>query len=93
MLKGIKYFYLYTTLFNPLKHAIDMQLISNITGTIQSASSQVNIASFNCPAYNADVLKSRFNFFFIILIEFAYVFTLIVNLGNIIVEKETKMKV
>ena len=52
----------------------------------------VRTAQFNCPSYNDDIFKTRFSFFAVLLITIAYLFTLVVNLGNIIVEKQTKMK-
>ena len=47
----------------------------------------------NCPTYDNDIFKSRFSFFPLVIIQIAYLFTLIVTLGNIIVEKQSKMKV
>jgi hypothetical protein len=91
--RSSQYTYLYTSLFNPIKHAIDMTLIMYSTGTYVNASTQVQIQNYFCPEYKNDILKSRFSFFITILIQFAYIFTLIVNIGNIIIEKETKMKV
>ena len=52
----------------------------------------VRISQFFCPTYNNDIFKTRFSFFILLLITIAYLFTLVVNLGNIIVEKQTKMK-
>ena len=51
------------------------------------------MAQLNCPGYNNDIFKARFSFFLVILIEFAFVFSLVVNLGYIVVEKQSKMKV
>jgi hypothetical protein len=51
------------------------------------------MAQFHCLEYENDIFKSRFSFFPLILICLAYIFTLIVNLGNIITEKQSKMKV
>lgn len=68
-------------------------IIENVSGTKIDTSSQVLLRRFDCPTSDIDILKNRFSFFLTILIEAAYVFTLIVNLGYIIVEKETKMKV
>ena len=47
----------------------------------------------NCPQYDNDVFKANFSFFTLILIEMSFIFTLIVNLGSMIAEKQTKMKV
>ena len=51
------------------------------------------MAQFNCPGYNDDPLKSVFSFFPMMLIEFAFIFTLIVNLGSMVNEKQSKMRV
>lgn len=51
------------------------------------------MAQYNCPGYNNDIFNTRFLFFPVVLIEFAFIFTLIVNLGNIINEKQSKMRV
>ena len=47
---------------------------------------------YYCPSYTFDIFKSNFSFFLVIIIEMAYLFTFLINLKNIIVEKETKMK-
>lgn len=114
-----KFTYLYTTLFNPVKHAIDMTLTEQITNILQNDTRAVNwialfflydfeiflvvsnrlqtlkikIAQFNCPSYVTDNLKSRFGFFTPLVIQLAFMITLLVNVGNVVVEKETKMKV
>ena len=54
---------------------------------------KVQIAQFNCDGYDDDGLRSSFAFFPYIIIAIAYLFTLVVNLGQIIEEKESKMKV
>ena len=76
-----------------MKHAIDSKIIESVTGRKIDAVSQVLSHRYNCPASDFDILKKQFSFFIIILIQFAYVFTLIVNLGYMITEKQTKMKV
>ncbi len=54
---------------------------------------KVSTSQFNCDGYNDDGLKSSFAFFPFFLILIAYLFTTVVNLGQIIEEKESKMKV
>ena len=53
---------------------------------------QVKSLQYFCPGYDNDVFKTNFAFFPVIIIQISFLFTLIVNLGNIIVEKQTKMK-
>jgi hypothetical protein len=52
----------------------------------------VKSQQFYCPTYTSDTFKEGFSFFLRILIAFAYLFTMLITLKNIIVEKETKMK-
>nr|UOU03315.1 ATP-binding cassette subfamily A3-like 2 [Brachionus rubens] len=87
-----KYTLMYNTIFNPIKNAIDMSLISVISGISIFDLEQIKIAQFNCPGYDNDIFKSRFSFFPLVIIQISFLFTLIVTLGNIIVEKQTKMK-
>nr|QUF59430.1 ATP-binding cassette transporter Abca3-like2 [Brachionus angularis] len=88
-----KYFLMYNTIFNPIKHAVDFSLISNITGIyLNNNTKQVKFVQYDCPEYDNDIFKTRFSFFPLIIVQIAFLFTLIVNLGNIIVEKQTKMK-
>jgi ATP-binding cassette, subfamily A (ABC1), member 3 len=47
---------------------------------------------YQCPDFLKDDLSMGYKFFIYILIIVAYIFTLIVNLGNIVLEKQTKMK-
>ena len=47
----------------------------------------------NCPAYINDSLKSTFGFLPSIIIVVAFLFTILVTVGSIVVEKQTKMKV
>ena len=54
---------------------------------------KVSSAQFNCDGYDDDSMRSSFAFFPYIIICVAYMFTLVVNLGQIIEEKESKMKV
>jgi hypothetical protein len=86
------FFRLYSTVFNPVKHAVDLALITSISNINMSDPTLVRMAQFHCPSYNFDIFKTRFSFFAILLTTIAYLFTLVVNLGNIIVEKQTKMK-
>ena len=69
-----------------------MTLINRITSTTINDPTQIKSLKYFCPGYDSDVLKSTFAFFSVIIIQIAFLFTLIVNLGNIIVEKQTKMK-
>jgi hypothetical protein len=46
-----------------------------------------------CPAYVNDELKATFAFFITIIISIAFLFTFLKNLSDIIVEKQSKMKV
>jgi hypothetical protein len=48
---------------------------------------------FNCPELTDDMFKSKYSFFIVVIIAIGFLFTLLVNVKNIIVEKETKMKV
>ncbi len=70
----------------------DARLIESMTGTLVNSSTQLRMSPFHTPAYSNDILKTRFLFFVTLLIQFTYVFTLIVNIGNIVLEKQTKMK-
>ena len=76
-----------------MKHALDAKIIESLTGTAVNATSQVLTLRYHCPESSIDVFKTRFSFFVAILLQFTYVFTLVVNIGNLIVEKQTKMKV
>ena len=53
----------------------------------------MKIKQFDCVGFKRDELKARFAFFPPIIIDVAFLFTLIVTIGKIIAEKETKMKV
>ena len=46
---------------------------------------------FNCDEHYIDELKSEFNFLVPLLIEIAFMFTLLANVGIIVNEKKTKM--
>ncbi|CAF0703608.1 unnamed protein product [Brachionus calyciflorus] len=87
-----KYTLLYNTIFNPIKNAIDLTLISVVTGLNLTEFEQVKISQLNCPGYDNDIFKSRFSFFPLVIIQISFLFTLIVTLGNIITEKQSKMK-
>ncbi len=79
-------------MFNPIKHALDARLIESMTGTFVNSTAQLRMSPFHSPAYSNDILKTRFIFFTGLLMQFTYVFTLIVNIGNMVVEKQSKMK-
>jgi len=53
----------------------------------------VKYVQFNCPGYDNDLFKTNFSFLSFVIIVVAFLFTIVVNLGQIIVEKESKMKV
>lgn len=53
---------------------------------------KLKLTQIPCQSYYRDEIKARFGFFFSIIIAITFIFTLIVNIGNMIVEKETKMK-
>ncbi len=80
------------TIFNPVKHAIDLKIIESITSVTMSNAQQVKSQLFYCPSYNDDLFKQSFSFLLLVLIQVSYLFTLLITLKNIIVEKETKMK-
>ena len=84
---------MYYTIFNPIKYAVDLSLIQALTSANTSDTHQVLANQFNCPGYDNDLLKANMSLFPYILILVSYIFTLVVNLGNIITEKQTKMKV
>ena len=71
---------------------MDSVIIESLTGTAINTSTQVKFNRFHCPAFTFDILYSRFGFFPILLIQFTYLFSLVVNVGSIILEKSTKMK-
>jgi hypothetical protein len=54
---------------------------------------KVKIQQFDCLDYYRDELKGSFNFIIPLIIEIAFMFTLLINIGNIVNEKQTKMKV
>ena len=45
-----------------------------------------------CQSYVEDELKATFAFFIPIIINIAFLFTFLINVNNIIVEKQSKMK-
>ena len=47
----------------------------------------------NCPSYYIDELRDTFWFLTPLVIMIAYLFTILMNIGIICAEKETKMKV
>ena len=47
----------------------------------------------DCEEHYNDQLKSQFSFIVPLIIELSYIFTLLVNIGVIVNEKTTKMKV
>lgn len=71
---------------------MDSVIIEALTGTAVNTSTQVKVNRFHCPSYTFDIFKTRFSFFPVLLIQFAYMFSLVVNVGSIILEKSSKMK-
>ena len=53
---------------------------------------KIKIQQFDCPSYHRDDLKSSFNFIIPLIIELAFMFTLVINVGNIVTERHSKMK-
>jgi hypothetical protein len=47
----------------------------------------------DCPSFYIDELKDTFTFLTPLIIIISYMFTLLMNIGNICTEKQTKMKV
>ncbi|RNA24891.1 ATP-binding cassette sub-family A member 3-like, partial [Brachionus plicatilis] len=92
MVTSRKYTKLYNTIFNPIKNAIDLSLISEVTGLGLDEIEPIKIAQYFCPGYDNDIFKSRFSFFPLVIIQIAFLFTTIVTLGSIINEKQAKMK-
>lgn len=54
---------------------------------------KVKIKQFDCPPFHRDELKSSFGFLPPLIIEIGFMFTLLINLGYIVREKQNKMKV
>jgi len=52
----------------------------------------ITTGQFSCPGFYSDLLITYFSFFVPVLVSLAYLATFIINVSNIIVEKETKMK-
>lgn len=71
---------------------MDSVIIESLTGTAVNTSTQIKVNRFHCPSYTFDIFKTRFSFFPVLLIQFAYMFSLVVNVGSIILEKSSKMK-
>nr|QUF59431.1 ATP-binding cassette transporter Abca3-like3 [Brachionus angularis] len=53
---------------------------------------QIRIQPIDCPEYFNDELKSSFGFIIPLIIEISFMFTLLINIGIIVREKQTKMK-
>ena len=73
--------------------AVDFSLIQQHSSITMNDPQQIKIQAIDCPGYNNDDLKSQFGFLVPIIIEIAYMFTLLINIGNIVAEKQSKMKV
>lgn len=80
--------------FNPIKHAIDVNLIHLITKKphLVQKLSTVTERKYLCPGYTSDTLKTMFSFFVPCLVSLTFLSTFIINASNIIMEKESKMK-
>ncbi|CAF0946948.1 unnamed protein product [Brachionus calyciflorus] len=85
-----KYFRLYNS-FNSIKHAIDLSLIQEMTSIPMNDAKKIKIQQLGCPSYYSDELKSSFGFLIPLIIQIAFMFTLINNIGHIVREKHTKM--
>lgn len=85
------YFTLYSS-FNALKHSIDLEIIDKLTGTKIDNPNLLRIAQYNCPSYIQDDMISFFAFFITIVVVVAYMFTMLVTVGNTVSEKASKMK-
>ena len=72
---------------------MDQVIISTLTGVILNDPTLVKIQQYNCYSYISDQLKSKFGFLPPILVVITFLFTAIVTVGNIVVEKQSKMKV
>jgi hypothetical protein len=70
-----------------------MSLIQYISGVSLTDARRVKIKQFDCPEYYKDEMKSSFSFINALIIEIAFLFTLLMNVGNMVLEKQTKMKV
>jgi hypothetical protein len=79
------YYYYYLSFF--------VQIIIKKIKFIYNSLLKVKIQQFNCQEHNQDDLKSEFSFMVPLIIEFSFMFTLLINVGNIVTEKQTKMKV
>lgn len=60
---------------------------------VLNSNGKVKIKQFDCPEYYKDEIKSSFSFINALIIEIAFLFTLLMNVGNMVLEKQTKMKV
>lgn len=87
-----RYFQLYNY-FDGFKQAVDQVIISLLTGVTLNDPTMVKIQPFNCQQYYNDLVNARFSFLPPLVITLAFLFTVIVTVGNIVVEKQTKMKV
>lgn len=85
------YFTLYSS-FNALKHSIDLGVIEKLTGTKIDNPNLLKIGQYNCPSYIQDDMISFFAFFITIVVVVAYMFTMLVTVGNTVSEKASKMK-
>ena len=79
-------------LYNSIKLAIDMSLVQQYSSVSMRDATQIKIEALNCPKHSIDELKSTFNFLTAVLIEIAFVFTLLSNLTYMVGEKQSKMK-
>jgi hypothetical protein len=71
---------------------MDLSIIETQTNHEFVNADLVKISQLPCQAYIEDELKATFAFFIPIIINIALLFSFLVNINNIIVEKKSKMK-
>ncbi len=72
--------------------AVDFSLIQQYSDNPMKDPGQVKIQALNCIPYNIDELKSTFGFLTAVILEIAFLFTLLTNVSYIVSEKHSKMK-
>lgn len=87
----MRYFQLYN-IFNAVKLAVDFSLIQQYSDNPMRDPEQVKIQALGCIPYAIDELKSTFGFLSAVLLEIAFLFTLLTNVSYIVEEKQSKMK-
>jgi hypothetical protein len=80
-------------IFNAIKLAVDYSLIQEAAHISITDPRQIKIQQFDCPGYYNDELKASFGFIVPLIIQLSFLFTLLINLGEIVSEKRSKMRV